>query len=143
MGAACSTYGRHALAALASTLLPGADRAVGPPRSRAWNPAGQNRILTPAFWADTARVDACVADSEGRTWRSLIVGSGATYGGLRLLDGTLVLKVQRGNETADVRIIDGAAFDAAEKGFEIAAGDGADARNRWARLRTMDPIFRR
>ena len=52
----------------------------------------------------------------------------ARYSGLRLLDGTLVLKVSRGRETEQIGVNDGAAFDPALSGLEVRMRSGAHAR---------------
>ena len=48
------------------------------------------------FWADAVMVEARVTRSARHVWRQLVRRAGATYTGLRLLDGALVLKVSRG-----------------------------------------------
>ena len=95
------------------------------------------------FWADAAMAEARVAKPAKHGWRSLILGTGATYAGLRLLDGALVLKVQRGRETGQIKVINGAAFDPATSGLEVATGHRPSARSAWARLQSLDRIFGR
>ena len=97
-------------------------------------------------WAEVFRAD--VAMPETRTvacarpvWRRLILSAGATYTGLRLLDGALVLKVWHGRETGQVRVIDGAAFDPATSGLEVATRRGAGTAGRWVRIRSVDRIL--
>lgn len=45
------------------------------------------------FRADVAMVEARVAEPGAHAWRRLVLRAGATFTGLRLLDGALVLKV--------------------------------------------------
>ena len=59
-------------------------------------------------------VDARVVDTGERdenAWRRVVRSAGATFTDLRLLDGTLVLKVSRGLGSEQIRVIDGEAFD--------------------------------
>ena len=76
-------------------------------------------------------------------WRRLVLGAGATYTGLRLLDGALVLKVGRGRETGQLRVVDGAAFDPALSGLETAMRRGARARRGWVLMESLDGIVLR
>ena len=69
--------------------------------------------------------------------------AGARYSGLRLLDGTLVLKVSRGRETGQIRVIDGTAFDPAQSSLEVKMRQAELARGRWARLKSLQPIVLR
>ena len=93
------------------------------------------------FRADAAMAEARVARTRTHAWRRLVLGSGATYAGLRLLDGALVLKVSRGRETGQVRIAGGAAFDPGMCGLEVATPAGAGARRRWVLLKSLDRIL--
>ena len=72
------------------------------------------------FRADIAMVEARAAQPGEHAWPRLLRRPGATFTGLRLLDGALVLKVWRGRETGQIRVIDGAAFDPALSGLEVA-----------------------
>ena len=72
--------------------------------------------------------------SGRHAWQRLLQKAGARYSGLRLLDGALVLKVSRGRETGQVRVIDGDAFDPARSGLEVRKPRGG-----WARLRNLEP----
>ena len=89
------------------------------------------------FWTDVAMVEARVAEPGAHAWRCLVLRAGATFTGLRLLDGALVLKVWRGHETAQLRIIDGAAFDPARSGLEVAVREAVGARRRWVRVESL------
>ena len=93
------------------------------------------------FRADVPMVEARVAGPgpHGRhSWRRLLRRAGARFTGLRLLDGTLVLKVWRGRETGQIRVLDGAAFDPALSGLEVATAKGAGGRRRWVRVESLD-----
>ena len=95
------------------------------------------------FRADGPMVEARVAEAgpQGRhSWRRLLGRAGARYSGLRLLDGSLVLKVSRGRETGQIRVIDGTAFDPALSGLEVRSRQGGQARGGWVRLRSLEPI---
>ena len=92
------------------------------------------------FRADVAMVEARVAEPGGDAWRRLIRRAGATYAGLRLLDGALVLKVRRGRETGQIRVIDGSAFDPAQSGLEVAGRRSVHARSGWVRVESLDRV---
>ena len=66
------------------------------------------------FWADAAMDEVRVAQSGEHGWRQLLRRAGATFTGLRLLDGALVLKVSRGPR-------DGAAQGARRRGVRPGA----------------------
>ena len=89
------------------------------------------------FRADVAMVEARAAEPGEHAWPRLLRRAGATFTGLRLLDGALVLKVWRGRETGQIRVIDGAAFDPALSGLEVAMREGAGARGGWARVESL------
>lgn len=96
------------------------------------------------LWADVAMVEARVVVSGAPAWRWLLHRAGATFTGLRLLDGALVLKVSRGRETGQIRVVDGAAFDPALSGLEVAMRQGPRARGGWVVVESLDGIvFRR
>ena len=58
-----------------------------------------------------------------------------------LLDGALVLKVWRSRESGQVRVTDGAAFDPATSGLEVARGHGVGAASGWARIESVERIL--
>ena len=89
------------------------------------------------FWANVAMVEARVAGAGEYAWRFLLREAGATFTGLRLLDGALVLKVWRGREAGQIRVIDGTAFDPAHSGLEVELPKGVGARSRWARVESL------
>ena len=80
------------------------------------------------------------AQSGEHGWRQLLRRAGATFTGLRLLDGALVLKVSRGRETGQLRVLDGAAFDPAHSGLEVAQRQGVGARNACLRVESLEGI---
>lgn len=90
------------------------------------------------FRADVARVDARAAQGGDHAWPRLLTRAGATSAGLRLLDGALVLKVRQGRGTRQIRVADGAAFDPARSGLEVATRGGARRRRRWVRVESLD-----
>ena len=92
------------------------------------------------FRADVAMVEARVVASGAHAWRGLVRRSGATYTGLRLLDGALVLKVWRGGETGQLRVVDGAAFVPALSGLEVAVRRGVRGPGRWVLVESLDGI---
>ena len=89
------------------------------------------------FRADVAMVEARAAEPGEHAWPRLLRRAGATFTGLRLLDGALVLKVWRGRETGQIRVIDGAAFDPALSGLEVTMREGVAARGGWARVESL------
>ena len=98
------------------------------------------------FRADVAMVGARVAapgPSGKYSWRRLVLRAGATYTGLRLLDGALVLKVRQGRDTGQLRVVDGAAFDPALNGLETAMRRVARARRGWVLMESLDGIVSR
>ena len=92
------------------------------------------------FRADVAMVEARVAEPGAHAWRRLLRSAGATFSGLRLLDGALVLKVWRGRETGQIRVLDGAAFDPAHSGLAVAMRQGVRGRRGWVRVESLDGI---
>ena len=92
------------------------------------------------FWADVAMVEARVAQPGEHGWPCLLLRADATFTGLRLLDGALVLKVRRGRETGQIRVLDGAAFDPALSGLKVARRQGERARRGWVRIESLDGI---
>ena len=92
------------------------------------------------FWADVAMVEARAAEPGEHGWPHLLRRAGATFTGLRLLDGALVLKVSGGRETGQFRVLDGAAFDPALSGLEVATRRGVGARRGWRRVESLEGI---
>ena len=72
------------------------------------------------FWADVPMVNARVMDpakSGGDALRHIVRKSRATFTGLRLRDGTLVLKVSRGRKAEQIRVTDGETFNPKTSGL--------------------------
>ena len=98
------------------------------------------------FRTGVAMVKARVAEpgpSGRHSWRGLLRRAGARYSGLWLLDGTLVLKVSRGRETGQIRVIDGAAFDPALSGLKVALRQGGSSPDGWVLLKNLDTVVSR
>ncbi len=111
----------------------------------AWEDPRHPRWSAP-FWADLPMVEARVAEAgpAGRhSWHVLLRRTGARYSGVRLLDGTLVLRVSRGRETGQISVVDGATFDPALSGLEIRMPQGRPAHHGWVRLKSLEPIVLR
>ena len=112
----------------------------------AWEDPRYPRQAAP-FWADVPMIEARVAEpgpSGRHSWHRLLRQAGARYSGLRLLDGTLVLKLSRGRETGQISVMDVAAFDPALSGLEVRVPQGRPTRGGWVRLRSLDAlVFRR
>ena len=97
--------------------------------------------LAELFWADVPMVEARTAGDAGRyaLWR-VVRMSGARFMGLRLRDGTLIVKVVKGRRSAQIRVIDGEAFDPARSGLEIPARTERPARCVRTRVESLDPV---
>ena len=81
-------------------------------------------------------VDA--GDDTERTLRQIVVRFGATFWGLRLRDGGLILRVERECEVAQIRVKDGTAFDPCRSGLELARARSAARPAGWIRLKSLD-----
>ena len=93
------------------------------------------------FWADAPMLEGRTLDvgkAAGKALCRVVVRSGATFWGLRLRDGSLVIKVMRGRRAAQIRVRDGRAFDPARSGLEIALQVAASRRRKWTRVRNLD-----
>ena len=93
------------------------------------------------FWADAPAVDAQVvpASDTGRYRLGDVARrTGARFMGLRLLDGTLIVKFVRSGRTALFRVLDGDAFDSARNGLAVMACSGEDARGGGSRPESLD-----
>ena len=60
--------------------------------------------------------------------------------GLRLRDGTLIVKVVKGRRWAQFRVIDGDAFDPARSGLEFPARTERTARGVRTRVESLDSV---
>ena len=63
-----------------------------------------------------------------------VVRCGATFWGLRLRDGTLVIRVARRRRAEQIRISDGDAFDPARSGLEVAVPVDTTSSGGWVRI---------
>ena len=83
----------------------------------AWeDPRTRNRFSP--FWVDNKMVRALAVKPE-ESAPVLARESGASFTGLRLRDGSLVLKTKRGRRVEQLRIIDGDSFDFGRTGLEV------------------------
>ena len=79
----------------------------------AWeDPLDEDGPASP-FWAEAPMLDAEAAPQSVPPLAKVIGEAGARLAGLRLADGALVLKIERGEAAAQVRIGDAEAFDPA------------------------------
>ena len=79
------------------------------------------------FWADVPVLDARMVpagDVGGYRLSDVARRTGARFQGLRLLDGTLIVKFVRGRKTTLFQVVDGDAFDPARSGLAIMCTDG-------------------
>ena len=108
----------------------------------AWVDPRHPQWATP-FWLDMPTVQARVAEAGPRgehSWRKLLCRAGATFCGLRLLDGALALRVSRGRQAGQIRVVDGAGFDPASSGLEAASATGRRARAGWRRIECLETV---
>ena len=101
----------------------------------AWEDPWLTRYDWP-FWADVPMVEARVVDPAedgGDALFRIVRDSGATFTGLWLRDGGLIIKVARRRKTEQVRVADAKEFDPARSGLEI--GGRVDAFPRGLGLR--------
>ena len=97
--------------------------------------------LAELFWADAPMVETRTAGDAGRYALCRVVRrSGARFMGLRLRDGALIVKVVKGRRWAQIRIIDGDAFDPVRSGVEIAARTERPGRGARTRVESLDSI---
>ena len=79
-----------------------------------------------------------MGEAAGKTLRRVVVRCGATFWGLRLRDGALVLRVARGREAEQIWIADGTAFDPRRSGLEIAVPADASPHDAWVLVERLD-----
>ena len=97
--------------------------------------------LAELFWADAPMVETRTAGDAGRYALCRVVRrSGARFMGLRLRDGTLIVKVVKGRRWAQIRVVDGDAFDPARSGLEIPARTERTARGVRTRVESLDSV---
>ncbi len=107
-----------------------ADLEAGPWGLLGWeDPLAANGPAS-AFWAVAPMIEAVPAPAEGPGLAELARETGAALSGLRLADRALILKVERAGRARQVRIADGARFDAYRGSFVPGASFGRD----WPRL---------
>ena len=94
------------------------------------------------FWADAPMVETrTTAGDAGRYALCRVVRrSGARFMGLRLRDGSLIVKVVKGRRWAQIRVVDGDAFDPARSGLEIPARTERTARGPRTRVESLDSV---
>ena len=93
------------------------------------------------FWADGPMLEGRaldVGEATENTLRRVVVRTGATFMGLRLRDGGLVIKVTRGREAAQIRLGNGKAFSPWRSGLEIAVRADASPSSEWVRVGSLD-----
>ena len=106
----------------------------------AWEPPWMKLHDVP-FWADVPMLEGRpldVGEATKKTLRRVVVGSGATFMGLRLRDGGLVIKVTRGREAAQIRLRNGKAFSPWRSALEIAVPANASPSTEWIRVESLD-----
>ena len=91
----------------------GADLEAAPWGLLAWqDPFAEDGPASP-FWADAPMVEGKQAGSGTQPFADLVRSQKGSVSGLLLLDGTLILKVERNGAAGQVRIEDGTSFDPA------------------------------
>lgn len=104
----------------------------------AWeDPDGGTGPASP-FWADAPMLEA-VASPEAPALAELLKEPEVRLSGLRLEDGTAILKVERGEGAVQIRVGGGAAFDPAG-GIALRLPLGLDLRMRLRRTAELWPI---
>ena len=109
----------------------------------AWEAPWLNEHAAP-FWAGVPMFEGRALDVGEFTEHALcrvVVTSGATFWGLRLRDGGLVIRVARGRKAKQIRLRDGKAFDPARSGLEVAVPAGASRPRAWTRVESLDATF--
>ena len=100
----------------------------------AWeDPLGKEGPTSP-FWADAPMLDAESAGGGAPGLAELL--GGARLDGLRLRDGALILKIERGRSAVQLRIADGVGFDP-DGGLVLRLGLGLDLPVALARARDL------
>ncbi len=74
-----------------------------------------------AFWVDERMIEAAVVEPGDSivTVGVITRATGMNVSGLRLLDGSLVLKVHRGRRVEQIRVLEGDSFDMERTGLEL------------------------
>ena len=94
------------------------------------------------FWAVAPTIEAAPVRGAGRGVAALARAAGTALAGLRLDDGALILKLERGGRVRQVRIAAGEAFDPRSDTIEVRLRPGAGSAGAHARagelLRLLD-----
>jgi len=72
------------------------------------------------FWIDEKMIEAAVVE-PGDPVGMLVLATGMSVSGLRLLDGALVLKVKKWRRVEQIRILEGESFDLDRTALELQA----------------------
>ena len=96
-----------------------ADLEAAPWGLLAWqDPFAEGGPASP-FWADAPMPEGIPGRRETPSFAALVRSRGGAVSGLLLLDGALILKVERQGAAGQVRIEDGAAFDVNKTGQDV------------------------
>ena len=102
----------------------------------AWeDPRVRNR--SSPFWADVTMVRAHAAESgkgDDPTLHDLVRESAATFTGLRLRDGTVVLKAERRRRVEQVRVMNSDVYDPSRSRLMVVTDFGLKPPSDWDRL---------
>ena len=109
------------------------ERALGRFGVHSWlDPFAGDGPLSP-FWTVAPMLDVVPAPGGGRALVALAREAGVALAGLRLADGTLILKLERGGRAQQVRIAGEAGFDPARDTIEVRNRPGPGVAQRHAR----------
>ena len=104
----------------------------------AWeDPLGEAGPTSP-FWSDAPMLEAAPSP-DAPALAEMLGAPGVRLSGLRLEDGTAIVKVEDGEATAQIRIADGAGFDPAG-GIDLRLPTVLDLRMRLHRAAELWPI---
>ena len=87
----------------------------------AWEDPEQTERPAAPFWSGVRAFDGVAepAEDASETLAEVARQGGAVVSGLRLLDGSVILRLSRARREEQIRIADGASFDAAESSFHM------------------------
>ena len=106
----------------------------------AWEAPWLKRHGAP-FWTDVAMREGRaldMAEAAEKTLCRVVVRCGATFWGLRLRNGALVLRVARGREAEQIWMADGTAFNPRRSGLEIAVPGDASPPGAWVLVERLN-----
>ena len=86
----------------------------------AWeDPRGRSKFNP--FWVDDGIIEAAIVEPGDSIVPvgMMVSATGMNVSGLRLLDGALVLKAQRGRRVEQIRVLEGESFDMERTGLEL------------------------